>query len=310
MNRSVKIAIVGYGKIARDQHVAAISATQDMELTAIVSRHGAREEGVPVFESLEELCASGLAIDAASHCNTPVARYHTARFTLQRGIATLLEKPPFASLSQCFEIEKLARDTGTILATSWHSQHNMAVDKAREWLAAKNIRQIRMNWIEDVHKWHPGQEWIWQPGGYGVFDPGMNGFSILTAVLPFPLHIVRSRLVRLNGKAMPVAASITLGAPHNDQIGTAALDWRGSEKEQWDIEIECEEGVLCLHDGGKCLTIDSDQIDAAPDQEYRGIYSAFRDAIRTGVNRVDFAPLILVADAFALAEWQTIRPIG
>lgn len=104
---------------------------------------------------------------------------------------------------------------------------------------------------------------------------------------------------------MPLKLMAT-GEPQNDQIGTAMLDWRGGKKEQWDIEVECEEGVLCLHEGGTRLTIGSHQIEANQDAEYRGIYCAFRDAIRTGESRVDLSPLILVADAFALAEWQTI----
>ena len=42
----MKIALVGIGKIALDQHVPAIASSPDWELAATVSRSG-RVEGVP-----------------------------------------------------------------------------------------------------------------------------------------------------------------------------------------------------------------------------------------------------------------------
>jgi D-galactose 1-dehydrogenase len=43
---------------------------------------------------------------------------------------------------------------------------------------------VNVIWREDVRVWHPGQDWIWQPGGLGVFDPGINALSIITHILP------------------------------------------------------------------------------------------------------------------------------
>ena len=48
-------------------------------------------------------------------------------------------------------------------------------------------------WHEDVHKWHPGQQWIWEPGGFGVFDPGINAFSIATKIFPGGLFVQSRR---------------------------------------------------------------------------------------------------------------------
>ena len=38
----IRVAIVGLGKIARDQHIPAIAGTSGIELTAIVSRNASR----------------------------------------------------------------------------------------------------------------------------------------------------------------------------------------------------------------------------------------------------------------------------
>ena len=51
-----------------------------------------------------------------------------------------------------------------------------------------------MDWKEDVTHWHPGQKWIWQAGGLGVFDPGINGLSILTRIMPHGIFLTGAEL--------------------------------------------------------------------------------------------------------------------
>ena len=65
-----KIAVVGLGKIATDQHLPCIAKNADFKLAAGVSRH-AKVDNVPCFESLGDLISSGMAIDA-----WPCARRH------------------------------------------------------------------------------------------------------------------------------------------------------------------------------------------------------------------------------------------
>lgn len=51
---AIRLAIVGFGKIAKDQHIAAIAGTDGIELTAIVSRN-ASINGIAHFATLDEL---------------------------------------------------------------------------------------------------------------------------------------------------------------------------------------------------------------------------------------------------------------
>ena len=46
MSGKIRIAIVGYGKIAQDQHVPSIAGNDRFELVATVSRSGGAPEGV------------------------------------------------------------------------------------------------------------------------------------------------------------------------------------------------------------------------------------------------------------------------
>jgi hypothetical protein len=86
----------------------------------------------------------------------------------------------------------LAARAGRTLFATWHSRFAPAVEPARQWLTPRRIRSVHINWKEDVRVWHPGQGWIFEPGGLGVFDPGINALSILTRILPLSLSQTQS----------------------------------------------------------------------------------------------------------------------
>ena len=53
---AVRIAVVGLGKIAHDQHLPAIAASPDFTLVAGMSPHGTAP-GIPVYRDLDALLA-------------------------------------------------------------------------------------------------------------------------------------------------------------------------------------------------------------------------------------------------------------
>ena len=61
----LRVAIVGFGKIARDQHVPAIAATEGVELVAVVDPHTSLP-GVPHATTLDRLLRDGPGIDAVA----------------------------------------------------------------------------------------------------------------------------------------------------------------------------------------------------------------------------------------------------
>lgn len=302
----IRVAIAGYGKIATDSHVPAIRANPDFDLVAVVSARGAGPGGVPVFADMAALLASGLAVDAIAHCNTPTARRDTAIAALRAGKHCLLEKPPAATAADWAAIAAEAR-AGVTLMTGWHSQANAAVDAARAWLADKAIHSAALEWREDVRKWHPGQDWIWDEGGFGVFDPGINGLSIATRVLPFALDLVDAKLAIPANKAMPIAAALRLGA--SDWAGqmTAQFDWRETAGECWRLTVTTDAGVLALEDGGTRLLIDGVAQLAHGNDEYPTLYRQFADLVRSGGSHIDVAPLTLVNAALAQGERELVE---
>ena len=166
----MKLALVGIGKIARDQHIPAIAASGDWELAATVSRHGT-VDGIPAYTTLSDMLAAHPDIPVVSLCLPPVPRFAYAAEAIAAGRHVMLEKPPGATLSECHRLGTLAATTGTTLFATWHSRAAPMVATAKAWLANRPLRKLAVTWCEDVRRWHPGQDWIWEPGGLGVFDP-------------------------------------------------------------------------------------------------------------------------------------------
>ena len=302
----IRIAIVGLGKIARDQHLTAIEHNTDFTLAATVSPRGAGVEGVPHYAEWHALRSDGPAIDAVALCTPPQVRYASAAQALTAGLHVFLEKPPGATLSEVEALTQQANQAGVTLFASWHSRYAAGVAAARAWLATRQIRRVQITWREDVRVWHPGQAWIWEPGGLGVFDPGINALSIATHILPNPIFLREATLTLPANRAAPIAADLQL-SDRNDIPIEMDLDWRQTGPQTWDIMIETDDGTCKLERGGAVLHLPDQVIDAG-DGEYAGLYARFAQLVRDRQSDVDCAPLRLVADAFLRGRRELAEP--
>ena len=304
----MKIALVGIGTIAREQHIPAVAAHPTLDLAATASRNpSATVDGVPGYTSLAELLDAEPAIPCVSLCTPPQARFEDARRALQAGRHVMLEKPPGASLSEVHALEDLARAAGATLFATWHSREAAAVDAARDWLAERKLRRVRIEWKESVRKWHPGQEWIWQPGGLGVFDPGINALSVMTAILPNPVHLSGATLHFPENRDTPIAADLQFVHPHGADV-TAIFDWRLEDGETWTVAIETSDGNAKLSEGGARFAVEGTEITGGDDQEYPRLYKRFTELVAANDSEVDLSPMRHVADAFTLGKRTTVAP--
>ena len=302
----IRVAIVGLGKIARDQHISAIAETAGIELAAIVSRN-ASINGIRHFVTLGELLDRVPDIDAVALCTPPQGRQAQAAAALKAGKHVLLEKPPGATVSELTPLIAEARQTGHTLFATWHSRFAPAVEAARAFLAGRQIRSVVVEWKEDVRVWHPGQAWIWEPGGFGVFDPGINALAILTRILPRPFFLTEAELSYPGNRAAPIAANLAF----SDGTGLpilAEFDWRQTGPQTWDIRVETDAGRLTLSSGGSRLDHDDRTLVDEDQVEYRGIYQRFVELITSRVSDVDLSPLLHVADAFMLGRRRDVEP--
>ena len=300
-----KLALAGIGKIAIDQHLPSIAETGLFELAGVVSQRGVAVPGVPTFGTQRELFAAIPDLAAVANCTPPHVRHGYAIEALAAGKHLLIEKPPTASIAELADIQRTAAKAGRTLFATWHSRYNTAVEQAAAILRTRAISAVTVTWKEDVRRWHPGQDWVFEPGGFGVFDPGINALSIVTAIMPFPVFVEKADLFFPANRATPIAADLNLRGPEGSGLTSfaCAFDWRQQGEQTWTIEVHfADGGGLTLTHGGTRLSVDGVAKVSEPDSEYRRIYRRFHALVTSGQSDVDASPLQLVADAFMMGR--------
>ncbi len=306
--RPLKIAIIGFGKIAADQHVPSIAGNERLELVATSSRSNAGPQ--PSFTDWRQLLREVEGLEAAAITTPPSVRYEIARECIEAGLQVLLEKPPTDTLGEIHALACLAEAQGVTLFTTWHAQHNPAVTAAAEALAGKRIAAMDILWHEDVHKWHPGQRWIWEPGGFGVFDPGINAFSIAARIFPGSLFVQSAELHFPENAQTPIAADVEFASDVADGPLHCSLDWRRTEGEEWTIMVRTADGTeVRLEGGGSRLLIDGEERASHGIGEYPDIYRRFVELIDERRSQVDVVPMRLVADCLLVGRRHIVEPV-
>ncbi|MGB4827793.1 MAG: Gfo/Idh/MocA family oxidoreductase [Paracoccaceae bacterium] len=300
----MKLALVGIGKIALDQHVPALASSPDFDLVATVSRAGTVPV-VPAYTTLKAMFAAHPEVEVVSLCLPPVPRFEAAAEALRAGRHVMLEKPPGATLAEVHGLEGRAAAEGLTLYATWHSRMARGVAQAKAWLAGRQVTAARIDWREDVRKWHPGQDWVFEPGGMGVFDPGINALSILTEILPAPVHLTGAVLKFPANRQTPIAADLTFSGGV-----TAGFDWRQEGPQTWDILVDTADGArMALRLGGNVLEVEGQAVAGAADimGEYPALYAEMARLVREGRSEVDLSPMVHVADAMTLGRREVVE---
>jgi len=296
-----KVCIVGVGKIAVDQHVPAINDSPDWELAATVSRKGS-VEGIPTFRDFDVMLEERQDIEVISLCLPPQPRFQYARKALKAGRHVMLEKPPGQTLAEVHHLERLAREAGVTLFATWHSRMGKGVAGAKAALAGQEVTGGTISWKEDVRQWHPGQEWVFEPGGMGVFDPGINALSILTEILPKPVHVIRAELDYPEGRQTPIAARVTFTRGVEME-----LDWLQKGPPSWDMDVETAEGTrVTLRSGGNKLEVNGETRPVSDVDEYPALYARMAGLVNRGESDVDLSPMVHVSDAMTLGKRNVV----
>jgi predicted dehydrogenase len=300
MTSPFKLGLVGVGKIARDQHLPAIAQETAFALIGAASR-AAHDPELVRYSSLGEMLAALPELEAVSICTPPVGRWALAAEALRAGKHVMIEKPPGATVSEVEVLADLARASRRTLFASWHSREAAGVEPARHWLADKRILSAQVTWREDVRRWHPGQEWIFEAGGLGVFDPAINALSILTEILPQAVTLEEATLAFPSNRDAPIAATLAL-LHDGDAPIRVDLDFLEATDQCWSILVRTDAGDLRLDRGGAVVQVGTEPARHGEDREYARLYARFAALIAAAESEVDLRPLKLVADAFLLGR--------
>ncbi len=304
-----KIAVVGVGKIAIDQHLPVIDKSPDFEVAATVSTRGVQHRDLPVFRTQAELFRALPKVELVAICTPPGVRHAYVREALDAGKHVLMEKPPTPTISEFDDLVAYAKKKKRILFQTWHSRYNEAVDAAKKMVKHDGVKSVRIDWRESVRKWHPGQDWVWEPGGFGVCDPGINALSIFTKVMPFPVFVERAHLKFPANRQTPVDVELKFKSsePHQPEL-SAGFNWLEESGEIWTVRIETMRGdELKLEKGGTVLRVNGAVVIENPSEEYEKIYEHFARLLKKGKSDVTDAPLRLVADAFLLGARENVE---
>src|SRR3979490_2842296 len=95
----IRMAIVGLGKIARDQHIPAIAGSAGIELAAVASRN-ASIDGVAHFTTLDELLHAAPESGAVALPTPPQVGRAQAAAARKPGKHVLPENPPGATVGE------------------------------------------------------------------------------------------------------------------------------------------------------------------------------------------------------------------
>ncbi len=304
-----KIAVIGIGKIAIDQHLPVIDKSKDFEVAATVSTRMVAHRDLPVFKTPAELYAKMPEIELVAICTPPGVRHGFVREAIDAGKHILMEKPPTPTISELDDLVAYAKKKKRILFQTWHSRYNEAVDATKKILKKDGVKSVRIDWRESVRKWHPGQDWVWEPGGFGVCDPGINALSIFTKILPFPVFVEAAKLKFPANRQTPVDVELTFKSAEKHQPTlSAGFNWLEESGEIWTVAITTLRGdELLLEKGGTVLKVNGAVVIENPSEEYERIYEHFAKLLKKGKSDVTDEPLRLLADAFLLGSRENVE---
>ena len=304
---TIKIALVGLKKIARDQHMPALAANDAFELVAVASPHQ-KSSDLPSYKDLPALIQALPDVSAVALCTPPQVRYEIARYALEQGLHVLLEKPPGVTVSEVAALTHLAQKKGVALFASWHSRHAGGVEPAREWLRKRKIGNITVTWKEDVRIWAS------RP------DVDMDGRRLgrIRSGNQCAVHSDPHRSPPAGAEGGRTFVSAQFGDADSGQslahrlvLHSGARGIRRSADRPTDLEhrrLKTHSGALRLSMGGKTLAIDGQEVPCASAAEYPDLYSHFADLVYSRRVDVDVAPLQLVADAFLCGRRIEVEP--
>lgn len=227
-----------------------------MGLAATASHQG-EVPGVESFPDVQALLAARPDIDTISLSIPPVPRFEVAAAVLAAGRNLMLEKLPGATLAEVHILRDMARAQGVSIFASWHSRMAHAVAPASCLAGRQGHLYSAGSSGARTRRWHPGQDWIFAPGGMGVFDPGINALSILTEILPHPTRVLNAEFLDIpENRQAPIAARLDLAGGIS-----ADFDFRQAGPADLDMEFttnagspwRCAWGEICWRFGGQII---------------------------------------------------------
>ncbi|KAM0720879.1 hypothetical protein Q7P37_003164 [Cladosporium fusiforme] len=143
MSSKIAIAIVGAGLIG-PRHAESVVKCTDASLAAFVDPNPqaeavARNFGVPLYQDVDDLLASGLQVDAAIVCSPNSTHVSISKQLLDAGIHVLVEKPVAIDVPSGQDLVRHVNQSSKYALAGHHRRFNPHVVAAKKALSANTI---------------------------------------------------------------------------------------------------------------------------------------------------------------------------
>lgn len=126
-----RIAIVGVGSIG-SRHIDNLLAMGYTDLVGVDTRPMPHEERLPIISAFCDL--EPWQPTHALICSPPEWHYHHAKYFVERGIPTFIEKPMATKAIEADALNELAKAAGTYIAVGYMERAHPAVKAAKEYI--------------------------------------------------------------------------------------------------------------------------------------------------------------------------------
>lgn len=288
---SIKIGIIGCGKIAQVRHIPEYAANPHAQVYGFYDINQARAQklaetyGGKAFASYEELLADP-AIEAVSVCVANHAHAEISIAALKAGKHVLCEKPMAVTLEECEAMVAAAKESGKYLMIGQNQRLAKAHSKAKELIAQGAIGKVLT--FRTIFG-HGGPEtWSIDPGSNVWFfdktkaamgamaDLGIHKTDMIQYVLGTKIVKTQAVLTTLDkkdatGQLIGVDDNaICIYQMENGIIGTMTASWTYYAAEDNTTVIYGTKGELRLYDDPKYsvqqINADGTRIDYQIDQ--------------------------------------------
>ncbi|PNG21364.1 Gfo/Idh/MocA family protein [Streptomyces cahuitamycinicus] len=305
MTAPLRLGVVGLGAIS-PYYLAAAERLPEWRLAAVCD---ARAEALEQFPGpvarfsdhrtlLDRARPDALVVAVPNDVHLPLCRD-----ALAAGVPVCVEKPLALTAAEASLLVELARHYGVPLMTAFHRRYNDAVRALARRTTGREIRSVRVRYLERIEEHLGGEDWYLDParcGGGCVADNGPNALDLVRLLLG-ELAVGHCDIDR-DGSGVDRRAVISL----RGRTGTTAsveLDW-SYPGELKDIEVELAGGevmhadMLAGHTGFK----------ASLWHEYEAVLTEFAALVRPGAPAGPGAHGGLAALELVEAAYRCARP--
>nr|WP_285563008.1 Gfo/Idh/MocA family oxidoreductase [Streptomyces hygroscopicus] len=184
----LRLGIVGLGAIS-PYYLAAAERLPAWEPTAVCDARAQALEGFTGSAArfrdhrtlLAEARPDALIVAVPNDVHLPVCRD-----ALDAGVPVCVEKPLALTAAEGGVLVDLARRRGVPLVTAFHRRYNTAVRDLARRVAGREIRAVRVRYLERIEDHLGGEDWYLDPGRCGggcLADNGPNALDVVRLLL-------------------------------------------------------------------------------------------------------------------------------